>query len=237
MPPAVVQIAPSIFRIPTLGDFINSFALADDDGQVTLVDCGLKRAPARIVRGLTAIGKSPRDVTRILLTHAHNDHAGGAARILETSGATCVQVHHADADFLRTGTAPPRDASTGLGRLFQLLPGGGFSPIEQVQELHDGAVLDVAGGLRVVHTPGHTPGHVSLLHADSQTLITGDALFNMNARMSWPFSAFCTSFEQTKRTAALLADLDYRTAAFTHGPEIRDTGREAVRSFLSRRSS
>jgi glyoxylase-like metal-dependent hydrolase (beta-lactamase superfamily II) len=45
---------------------------------VTLVDCGLKRAPGRIVAGLRAIGRHPYDVTRILLTHAHLDHAGGA---------------------------------------------------------------------------------------------------------------------------------------------------------------
>ena len=73
-----IEIAPRVYRIPTLGDFINSYALVDDDEQVTLIDCGLKRAPARIVRGLTHIGKHPRDVTRIVLTHAHNDHAGGA---------------------------------------------------------------------------------------------------------------------------------------------------------------
>ena len=233
---AVVQIAPSIFRIPTLGDFINSYAFIDDDGQVALVDCGLKRAPARIVRGLAALGKHPNDVTRIILTHAHSDHAGGAAKLVGSSSAPSVLAHHDDASFLRSGTTPPRDASSGLGQLLQRLPGGSFSPIRQVEELHDGHILDVAGGLQVVHTPGHTPGHISLLHPGSGTLITGDSIFNMNASMTWPLSAFCTSVSQTKRTANILADLDYRTAAFTHGPEIRDTGREAIRSFLSRKA-
>ena len=233
---AVVQIAPSIFRIPTLGDFINSYAFIDDDGQVSLVDCGLKRAPARIVRGLAALGKHPHDVTRIILTHAHNDHAGGAAELVASSSAPSVFAHRDDAKFLRTGTLPPRDTSAGIGRLLHRLPGGSFSPVQRVEELRDGQILDVAGGLQVVHTPGHTPGHISLLHPDSGTLITGDSIFNMNARMTWPLSAFCTSFSQTKITASVLAELEYRTAAFTHGPEIRDTGRDAIRSFLARKA-
>lgn len=233
---AVIQIAPGVYRIPTLGDFINSYALLDDDGSVTLIDCGLKRAPARIVRGLAALGKHPRDVTRILLTHAHSDHAGGAAALLRTTEASTVLAHHDDASFLRSGKVPPRDATSGLGRIIHRLPNGSFSPIEHVTELHDGQLLDIAGGLHVVHTPGHTPGHISVLHPGSQTLITGDSIFNMNARMTWPFAAFCTSFDQATRSAAILADLDYRTAAFTHGPEIKDGGREAIRAFLTRKA-
>ena len=92
-----IEIAPRVYRIPTLGDFINSYALVDDDEQVTLIDCGLKRAPARIVRGLTHIGKHPRDVTRIVLTHAHNDHAGGARNLVASTAVDGVAAHHDDA--------------------------------------------------------------------------------------------------------------------------------------------
>jgi glyoxylase-like metal-dependent hydrolase (beta-lactamase superfamily II) len=102
------------------------------------------------------------------------------------------------------------------------------------QELSDGDVLPVAGGIQVIHTPGHTPGHISLLHSDSGVLITGDAIFNMLSRRTWPFAAFCTSFTQTTQTAHVLGELEYETAAFTHGPEIRDTGRDAVRAFLAK---
>jgi glyoxylase-like metal-dependent hydrolase (beta-lactamase superfamily II) len=234
--PPAIALADGVYRIPTMGDFINSFAFVDADGSVTLVDCGLKRAPKKIVAGLAAIGKHPHDVQRILLTHAHFDHAGGAARMVEETSADGVDVHADDAGYVRTGTKPPGDTASTAGRLLARAPWGDFRATPVAQELIDGQVLDVAGGVRVLHTPGHTPGHISLLHPGSGVLITGDSIFNMNSRMSWPTKAFCTSFRQNVDTAHVLGEIEYAVAAFTHGPEIRDDAREQVRGFLRRAS-
>ena len=87
-----------------------------------------------------------------------------------------------------------------------------------------------------MHTPGHTPGHISLLHQPSGVLITGDAIWNMRSKMTWPVAAFCTSFRENKQTAHVLGEIEYAVAAFTHGPEIRDDAREQVRGFLRRAS-
>ena len=228
------MLAPGVYRIPTLGDFINSFAFRDDDGQVTLVDCGLRRAPRRIVEALAGIGSHPSDVTRIVLTHAHSDHAGGARDMVTRTGVPGVGIHGDDEEFLRAGRNAPGAAST-MGRLLSRTPSARFDPVDVGEVLTDGQVLDVAGGLRVVHTPGHTPGHVSLLHEGSGVLITGDAIFNMASRMRWPLAVVCTSAAQNEQSAHVLGELDYAVAAFTHGPEIRDGAREAVRGFLRRR--
>lgn len=232
----IITLAPGVHRIPTAGDFINSYALVDADGSVTLVDCGVKRAPRTIVAALAAIGKHPCDVQRIVLTHAHSDHVGGAAEMVGLSSAEGVDVHVDDAGYVETGTRVPVDISTTGGRLFARAPWGDFAPAAVLNRLVDGQVLDIAGGLRIIHTPGHTPGHVSLLHEGSGTLITGDSIFNMNSRMSWPTKVFCTSFQQNVQSAAILGELDYSLVAFTHGPEIRDRAREQVRGFLARRS-
>ena len=232
-PPRAVALAPGVFRIPTIGSWgTNSFAFVDDDGSVTLVDTGMKSAPPRIVAGLKAIGKHPSDVQRIVLTHAHTDHAGGAAEMAGKSGAP-VAVHEDDAGFVEKGIAPPADTSSLAGRLFARLPGGGFPAVAVAERLTDGQVLDVAGGLRVVATPGHTPGHVSLLHERTATLITGDAIFNVLGVRYSP-RPLCTDFRLTRRTAHVLGDLEYEGAAFTHGPEILDGGRTAVRRFLAK---
>lgn len=235
MSAAAVTLAPGVFRIPTMRDFINSYAFVDDDGQVTLVDCGLKRAPAKIVEGLAAIGKRPTDVTRIILTHAHADHAGGAASMVTQTGVSGVDIHADDVEFIEVGHAPPTDQSTTAGRLFTRMPGATFEATSVATVLHDGDVVPVAGGLRIAHTPGHTPGHVSLLHEPTGVLITGDAIFNMAWGMSWPLSFICTSFRENKQSAHALGELDYTLAAFTHGPEIRGNAREAIRGFLRKK--
>ena len=168
-----MRLADGVWRIPTAPfSGTNSFAFVDVDGQVTLVDCGLSFAPRRIVAGLAAFGKHPRDVTRILLTHAHADHAGGAAKVAAASGAP-VAVHADDAGYARRGVVPPTDMSSTRGRLFARIGATKFDPLQVAQELQDGDELPVAGRLRVVHTPGHTPGHVSFLHPPSRVLITG----------------------------------------------------------------
>lgn len=211
---------------------INSFAFVDDDGSVTLVDCGLAKAPPRIVAGLAAIGKTPADVTRIVLTHVHTDHAGGAADMARTSGAA-MAVHRDDVTYAETGGAPPLDQSSLMGRISGRRSGRVATPFAVAQHLVDGDVLPVGGGLRVVHTPGHSPGHISLLHEPTKVLITGDALFNVLG-VRWPVKSFCTDFRMTQQTAHVLGELEYDVAAFTHGPQISDQPRERIRRFLSR---
>jgi len=227
--PAVL-LAPGVWRIPLIGDFTNGFIFRDADDQVTLLDMGLRTSGKKVIAALRWIGSDVTDVTRLLLTHAHSDHAGGAAHVAEQTGLG-VGVHADDAQFVRSGTVPPFGSTP--GRLLARLPGSGFTAVPVAEELTDGQVLPVAGGLRVVHTPGHSPGHASYLHEGSGVLVTGDAIFNVR-RLRWPLRALCTDFRMTQRTAHRLGELDYTTAAFTHGPELRERPREDIRAFLAR---
>ncbi len=226
-----MQLAPGVWRVPTAPSaLVNTFVLVDDDGQVTLVDAGTKRAPKSVVAALAFIGHDPSDVTRLVVTHAHPDHVGGLAGLRGRTGAT-VAVHERDAAYVREGLGPVLDRATLGGRLLRRNRGATPTPVDD--ELVDGQLLPVAGGLRVVHTPGHTPGHVALLHEPSRVLITGDSIFNAFHRMTWPVAAFCTDVRMNQQTADVLGELDYDVAAFTHGPEIREGAREAVRGFLA----
>lgn len=230
--PPTVSLAPGVWRVPLLRDFINGFIFRDDDGQVTLLDMGLARHGRKVLAALDSIGSAPSDVTRLLLTHAHSDHAGGAAVVAAATGRSFT-VHADDAAYVREGRVPPTDPTFRIGRLAQRFGSPTFTGVEVTEELSDDQVLPVGGGLRVVHTPGHSPGHCSFLHEASGVLVTGDAIFNVFGTR-WPVKAFCTDFAMTQRTAHRLGELDYTVAAFTHGPEIRDGARAAIRGFLAR---
>jgi glyoxylase-like metal-dependent hydrolase (beta-lactamase superfamily II) len=223
---AAIPLAPGLWRIPTtVGDLINTFALVDEDGTVTLIDAGLGRAPKRIRAALAEIGAQPGAVRRIVVTHAHRDHAGGLHRMIRDSAADVLS-HEREAPYLRDG----RSSRFGGGRRQS------FRKVTVAEQFFDGALLPFAGGLRVIHTPGHTPGHVSLLHEPTGVLVTGDALYNMRGIRYSP-GWLCTDAELNRKSADALGDLDFEIAAFTHGPEIRSGAREAVRAFLRGRET
>jgi glyoxylase-like metal-dependent hydrolase (beta-lactamase superfamily II) len=229
--PPAVQLAPGVWRIPLIGDFVNGFMLRDDDGQVTLIDMGVASSGKKVIAALRSVGSDPSDVTRLMLTHCHPDHAGGAAYVAKETGRP-VDVHADDAEYVRSGTQPPHDPNIALARLFRRFPDPKLTPVTVGEELADGQVVPFAGGIRVIHTPGHSPGHASYLHEESGTLITGDAIFNVLGRR-WPMKFLCTDFAMTKETAHKLGEVEYAVAAFTHGPEITERPREAIRTFLA----
>jgi glyoxylase-like metal-dependent hydrolase (beta-lactamase superfamily II) len=230
-----IQIAKDIYRLPTLGPFINSYALLNSDSSVTLVDCGLIGSSKKLIKDLARIGKHPNDVVNIILTHAHDDHVGGAAKMIKDCGAEFVMMHEEDSHLPPTGKTPPRDDSRLSGKIMKLLPDKGYEPFEVNRKLEDGEIINTAGGLKVIHTPGHTDGHISLLHLESETLITGDSIFNMTSRMTWALSGFCVNYKQSQDTARKFLDLDFKHACFTHGPEIRDSGKSRIKQFLSKK--
>ena len=227
-----IEMAPGVFRVPTLGSNINSFFFTEDDGSITLVDCGLKSAQKKIENAVKFLNRDMSDVKRIIFTHSHDDHAGGAAKVVELASSAKVISHEEEQQFLESGKTPPQDYSHFAGLIFRFIPPSRFTPVSVAQTVRDGEVLPIAGGLQVIHTPGHTPGHISLLHKNSGVLITGDSIFNYGFKVAWSLSAFCTNFEQSKRTALRFLDLDFSTAAFTHGPHIADKGKKSLKKFL-----
>lgn len=235
---SAVQVADGVWRIPTApADFINSYLLQGDDGTLTLVDAGTRVAPRPLLAALAALGKAPGDLTHLLLSHAHNDHAGGARAMVDATGSA-VQTHEREAVYVREGRMPNADTSTRGGRLMQRLPGRlkGFAKVGVDATFQDGDVLPLAGGVHVVHTPGHTPGHCSFLHPSSGVLVTGDAIFNVRG-LRYSFMNSCTDVRLSRASAQRLGELDFEVAGFTHGQHVSHRARAAVRAFLAGRPS
>jgi glyoxylase-like metal-dependent hydrolase (beta-lactamase superfamily II) len=231
-----VQISPGLWRLRLLGDLVNGYLLLDDDGSATLVDTGLSRSAPAVARGLAAAGVAPERVRTVLVSHVHPDHVGALAEVRERTGAQ-VAVHPDDAGYLRRGVSPPRDQRFLLARLarrFEREDAQDFAPVEADRELTDGELLPHGGGLRVLHTPGHSPGHVSFVHEPSGTLLTGDALFHPFGWLRWSVRPFCTDFRLSQQTAQRFAEIDYTAAAFMHGPHIAAGAKPKVDALLAR---
>jgi glyoxylase-like metal-dependent hydrolase (beta-lactamase superfamily II) len=184
----VTEIAPGVFR---LGTPIVNWYLLKDDGRFTAVDSGLPAYGEHLEADLAGLGASIGDIEAVVLTHSDGDHMGMAARMRD-AGAR-VLIHEGDADTLakpgpKSGDAAPVKL---IGQMWRprfwrffghmaRAGGGKPPPLEDAETFVDGAVLDVPGRLRVLHTPGHTRGHSSLLLADRGVLFAGDALCTWN---------------------------------------------------------
>lgn len=175
--------------IHRLTNGVVNFYVVEDGGRLTIVDAGAPGDWDLLQRGLPSIGRSFDDLDSVVLTHAHSDHTGFAERARSQAGAT-VRVHALDVERATRGTAPRNEA--GYGRyllrweayrtLFVLMRTKGVKivPIAEVSAFGDGETLDVPGGPRVVHAPGHTEGSCALLFETRRSLVTGDVLCTRN---------------------------------------------------------
>ncbi|MCL1594258.1 MAG: MBL fold metallo-hydrolase, partial [Actinomycetia bacterium] len=179
---AVKKVVSGLYQLSFSG--INAFLIDEGRDGLTLIDSGYPKHAEAIETGIRSIGREPLDLTSIIITHAHPDHLGSARHM--SRGKTPISLHPADGDIARAGIIhQTMKAGPGLlnGILFRVLVGkksAEFPAFEPDVALHDGDLIDVAGGIEVIHTPGHTAGHVSLLwKKDRGLLITGDAAANM----------------------------------------------------------
>ena len=169
--------------------YVNCYLLTDDDG-VTVVDAGLPGHWEHLGRALRSIGATPSDVRALVLTHAHFDHVGVAARLQERLGLP-VLLHPGDA-FL--AAHPYRYAHERVRGVYPLRHPGSVPVLGAMSlagaltvrgchgtlPIADGQVLDAPGRPVVVATPGHTDGHVALHLPDRDAVIAGDALVTLD---------------------------------------------------------
>lgn len=102
--------------------------------------------------------------------------------------------------------------------------------------VEDGAEIPAAGGMTVVHTPGHTAGHVSFLKPGGGVLFTGDAAGNMFGRIGLPFGMFTEDMEQARASMRRLAALEFDAACFGHGGTITGKAHAAFRRWVEKQA-
>ncbi|HET8528460.1 MAG TPA: MBL fold metallo-hydrolase [Gaiellaceae bacterium] len=176
-------VAEGVVRLGT--DLVGWF-LVETEGRVVAVDAGLPGYRPQLEAGLAVLGRRPADLEAVVLTHSHGDHTGGAAALRRELGAA-VHVHEAEAEAVRTAASIGKSEASQTPYLrhphaWRLLAHfrecGSPEPVPEVEPFADGALLP--GGLRAIHTDGHTPGHC-VFHLESRgALFAGDLICTRN---------------------------------------------------------
>ncbi|MFJ2645316.1 MBL fold metallo-hydrolase [Streptomyces sp. NPDC087420] len=211
----------------------NAFLVDGDDG-FTLVDVGWAKAPGVLLAAVDERGRKPGDIKRIVLTHAHPDHVKGAAELRRRTGAR-ILIHEADAGWLEAGRVPKGGRSGAWGHFLDGMPALQWKPVTPDALLTDDELIEGSDGLRVVHTPGHTPGHIVLVHEPSRSVLVGDALFNRGGLEIGPAAM---AADPSTRASSLTRIPHHATAVgFAHGAPLTGTGVEGFHEFVRRLSS
>jgi glyoxylase-like metal-dependent hydrolase (beta-lactamase superfamily II) len=215
-----MEIITNVHLIP--GIVATPYLLIDPDG-LTLIDAGLPRNHGKILKYLASLGYAPSDLKRILITHADGDHYGSLAALRKATQA-------------RTFASAIEAQAIAAGRMSRPLKLSGIrkilfsvvmelyrpKPVQVDEILAGGQELPVLGGLRVIETPGHTPGHLSFFAPSPAILFSGDSLFCTPDRIE-P-SRGVNTWDETlaKSSAKIQAGLGAKIVCPGHGPVLKD---------------
>ena len=207
--------------------------LLEDGRHLTLVDTLFDDDAQLIIQYLLSIGRSPRELTDIVLTHAHRSHLGGVAALKRLSGAR-VLCHDREAAIVDgrvqappVGLLPLRPLVLMPFRVLSYLHRPPHVPCTVDETIGEG---DSVGSLQVLHVPGHTPGHLAFLWK-GRMLIVGDAI------LTWPsFGAGWPGFNlderQYRRSLWRLVTMEPQMVGPGHGPPICESTAERLHSLF-----
>ncbi|MCA1554386.1 MAG: MBL fold metallo-hydrolase [Chloroflexi bacterium] len=162
------------------------------DGYVSVVDTGVPNSEGKILALIESLGRQPRDVNHILITHSDPDHIGSLPALVEATGAT-VYAQRDEAEVIQ-GTRPSRGGQVVT------------KPVEVEQMVRDGDVLPIHGGIQVVESFGHTTGHVCYYLLEQKLLLVGDCMVNADG-LQGSYLHYTANMEQANDTVKKLAAL------------------------------
>jgi glyoxylase-like metal-dependent hydrolase (beta-lactamase superfamily II) len=177
------EIAQGVYRLGTR--WVN-FYLVAEEAEFTLIDAGYPGYWKYLSAAIDALGAGPEAIRAVIVTHHHADHAGTAERLRSTAGSRVLvgqgdawivagkYPSHASPGFYRQSSTRP----SGIRFLAHSAVAGGakYRPVLSLEALTKNQTLDLPGGPRVIHTPGHTAGHYSVALPERGVLLSGDAL-------------------------------------------------------------
>ena len=231
------EIVPGLWDVDEIGPAVHVYLWRWQAG-VTVIDTGVPGSADKILAAVGKLGLQPSDVKRIIATHGDVDHIGSLRALKRATGAQVI-CHTVEKELLEH---PDRrkPAKTPLGLLMRplfalamLLPQYRVAPLTPDRTHVDGDKLPE--GFTIVHTPGHTPGHISLLHPERRILIAGDVIHNRGGTLGAPPPLFTPDMENAHRSIWKLAKKygeSIDTIACGHGDPIPSGGTARLQGLV-----
>ncbi len=233
MPCAVMKIADGIAMLEVEMNMMGRTntinpTLLYDENHAFLVDVGMPRQVELLRTAVEKEGVSFDRIDGVILTHQDIDHIGGINDVQNTLGkGTEVYAHAEDVPYIEGSIPPIKMNKERVGQMLSSLPEQARKEAEAVflnpptakvtQPLADGEVLPYFGGIEVVFTPGHTPGHISLYHKASKTLIAGDATVSENGKLLGPMPSATPDMARAVESLKRFTELDIERVICYHG--------------------
>lgn len=217
-----MELFPDIHLID--GVMSNAYLIIEPSG-LTLIDSGMPGSAKSILAYLRTLGNVPTQLSRILLTHQHVDHVGGAAELAALSGAEVI-AHPLDAPAI--GGIEPREMPSGpLAVIFRAVLLPRLKPVTVTRRVKAGETLPILagdGGLRIIETPGHTRGQIAFYLPGRRLLFAGDAYrHTRGGEVAPPPRMFSRDMAQARASLAALSALEIDASLPGHGtPLLQD---------------
>lgn len=211
-----------------MGGYASVYLIMDGE-ELILIDTGMPWNAKKILRYVNGMGRNPSDISRILLTHHHIDHVGCAGELRERTGGE-IAIHKDDAGFVEGVETPPAPKGA-AGLIFRVL-----YPVLRARPFRPDLMLEEGeevGGIRVIHTPGHTPGSISLYEPVRKVLFVGDALRFIGGRLMGPPRSFTQDMGQALRSIEKISNLEFDVMLSGHGDPLRPKASEKIREFYT----
>ncbi|MHA1609135.1 MAG: MBL fold metallo-hydrolase [Candidatus Njordarchaeales archaeon] len=189
--------------------FVNVYIIERGE-KLILIDAGLENSPDYILPYIESIGHRPEDLLVVIITHKHGDHTLGLRGILERTKAR-VAAHKLEAEGIKE--------RAGIDTIDILLENG-----------------DEIESLRVIHTPGHTPGHICLLDKKTGALFIGDLVYEENGELLEIPHKYSEDPIANREAIKSLARVDFKHMLLSHGRPILNTGKEALLELIKKLS-